>query len=106
MVLTAFSQSGNWIVRASGGPQRSLTMDAAGNLYGTTYSDGTHGYGSVFKVAAQQDGIWLLTDLRDFTGVDDGRSPLAAWRSMPMAICGVRPPVEEISPSALRWVVA
>ena len=61
-----------------GGPQGSLTMDAAGNLYGTTYSDGTHGYGSVFKVAAQQDGIWLLTDLHDFTGVDDGRWPIGS----------------------------
>jgi uncharacterized repeat protein (TIGR03803 family) len=53
-------------------------MDAAGNLYGTTYSDGTHGYGSIFKVSPQQDGIWLLTDLRDFTGVDDGRWPIGS----------------------------
>ena len=51
-------------------------MDAAGNLYGTTYSDGTYGYGSVFKVAPQQDGTWLLTDLYDFTGFDDGRWPI------------------------------
>ena len=64
------------IFGGSGGPIGSLTMDAAGNLYGTTYSDGTYGYGSVFKVAPQQDGTWLLTDLYDFTGFDDGRWPI------------------------------
>jgi uncharacterized repeat protein (TIGR03803 family) len=64
------------IVGGSGGPNGSLTMDAAGNLYGTTYSDGAHGYGSVFKVAPQTDGTWLLTDLYDFTGFDDGGWPI------------------------------
>ncbi len=64
------------IFGGSGGPNGSLTMDAAGNLYGTTYRDGTYGYGSVFKVAPQQDGTWLLTDLYDFTGYDDGRWPI------------------------------
>lgn len=66
------------IFGGSGGPNGSLTMDAAGNLYGTTYSDGTYGYGSVFKVAPQQDGTWLLTDLYDFTGLDDGRWPVGS----------------------------
>jgi uncharacterized repeat protein (TIGR03803 family) len=64
------------IVGGSGGPNGSLTMDAAGSLYGTTYSDGVYGYGSVFKVTPQQDGTWLLTDLYDFTGFDDGRWPI------------------------------
>jgi uncharacterized repeat protein (TIGR03803 family) len=27
-----------------------LVMDTAGNLYGTTYSGGANGYGTVFKV--------------------------------------------------------
>ena len=31
------------------GPQERLLMDQAGNLYGTTYCDGTYGAGSVFK---------------------------------------------------------
>ena len=59
----------------SGGPYGSLNMDAAGNLYGTTYSDGAFGFGSVFKLAPQSDGTWLYTDLHDFTGRSDGRSP-------------------------------
>jgi uncharacterized repeat protein (TIGR03803 family) len=60
----------------SGGPIGSLTMDAAGNLYGTTYSDGAYGYGSVFKLAPQHDGSWILTDLHDFTEFNDGRWPI------------------------------
>jgi uncharacterized repeat protein (TIGR03803 family) len=64
------------IVGGSGGPIGILTMDAAGNLYGTTYSDGAYGYGSVFKLAPQHDGTWLFTTLYDFTGFDDGRWPI------------------------------
>lgn len=32
-------------------PRADLVMDTAGNLYGTTYSGGANGYGTVFKVA-------------------------------------------------------
>jgi len=33
-----------------GGPWGGLVRDAQGNLYGTTYSGGTYGYGTVFKL--------------------------------------------------------
>jgi uncharacterized repeat protein (TIGR03803 family) len=67
------------LVGAYGGPDDSLTMDAAGNLYGTTYEDGAFGYGSVFKLAPQGDGTWLYTDLHDFTPrSDDGRWPVGS----------------------------
>ena len=52
----------------------SLTMDTAGNLYGTTGTDGAHGYGSVFKLA-QQNGSWVQTTLYDFSGGSDGCNP-------------------------------
>jgi uncharacterized repeat protein (TIGR03803 family) len=52
------------------GPEDSLAMDAGGNLYGTTYHDGSSGYGMVFKLAPQSNGTWLFTDLHDFTGPD------------------------------------
>ena len=64
------------IAGRAGGPYGSLTMDAAGNLYGTTNGDGAYDYGSVFKVAPQPDGSWILTDLHDFTGGEDGRWPV------------------------------
>jgi uncharacterized repeat protein (TIGR03803 family) len=56
------------------GPQTSLVMDAAGNLYGTTNEEGAHGRGCVFKVSKQGD-TWVYTDLYDFTGFDDGGFP-------------------------------
>lgn len=65
------------IVGEGGGPTGGqLTMDAAGNLYGTTYSDGANRFGSVFKLAPQPDGTWLYTDLYDFTNHEDGSYPV------------------------------
>ena len=42
------------------GPQASLTLDAAGNLYGTTYCDGANLLGNVFKLTKTQNG-WEYT---------------------------------------------
>ncbi len=56
------------------GPYDSLTMDAAGNLYGTTTQDGTHGAGSVFKLTPSGGG-WTETDLYDFPGGTQGAVP-------------------------------
>jgi uncharacterized repeat protein (TIGR03803 family) len=53
------------------GPTSSLTMDAEGALYGTTYEGGTHGYGSVFKLTPTTGG-WIYTDLHDFNILDGG----------------------------------
>ena len=58
----------------SGGPVASLTMDAAGKLYGTTFFDGSAGYGSVFELTPS-GGNWIYTDLHDFTGGTDGGYP-------------------------------
>ncbi|HZL67993.1 MAG TPA: choice-of-anchor tandem repeat GloVer-containing protein [Candidatus Limnocylindrales bacterium] len=54
-----------------GGPMAGLTMDSAGNLYGTTYQNGAHNYGSVFKLTKAGSG-WTYSDLYDFTGGSDG----------------------------------
>jgi len=71
---------GNWTFsvlynfNAGTGPYASLIMDATGNLYGTTFTVGAYGYGSVFKLTFAGDG-WTYTDLYDFTGGNDGASP-------------------------------
>jgi uncharacterized repeat protein (TIGR03803 family) len=52
-------------------PQRGLLLDAKGNLYGTTASGGTYGFGTVFKV--DQNGN--ETVLYSFTGGADGGNP-------------------------------
>ena len=49
-------------------------MDAAGNLYGTTVSDGSLGNGNVFELTPSGGG-WTYTDLHDFNG-HDGSQPL------------------------------
>ncbi len=56
------------------GPIATLTMDAAGDLYGTTLCDGANGYGNVFKLTNTQNG-WTYASLYDFTGADDGAYP-------------------------------
>lgn len=70
-LLHAFSYSGD---ARSPGPLGSLTMDAAGNLYGTTYADGANGCGAVFKLTPA-NGTWTYTSLHDFTCHNDGGNP-------------------------------
>lgn len=56
------------------GPTARLTMDAAGNLYGTTFQGGEFQAGSVFKLTPGI-GTWTYTALHDFTGGTDGSNP-------------------------------
>ncbi len=62
-------------------PAAGLIFDAAGNLYGTTYSGGQllcggSGCGVVFKLAPNQDGSWTESVLHSFNG-SDGCATLA-----------------------------
>ncbi len=45
-VLYSFKNNGTDGAR----PYAGLVLDAVGNLYGTTYQGGTHGYGTVFEI--------------------------------------------------------
>jgi hypothetical protein len=60
------------------GPFSDLTMDAAGNLYGTAGGGGLYGWGSVFKLTRSSNG-WIYTSLHDFCRggrpCSDGASP-------------------------------
>ena len=58
------------------GPWATLVMDAAGNLYGTTFGDGAYGLGSVFELSPGPSG-WTYTSLHDFTGGNDGANPVS-----------------------------
>ena len=58
-------------------PNPRLVMDAAGNLYGTTFYGGFYGIfgpGTVFKVSHHESG-WTLTTLYEFHGQADGSNP-------------------------------
>jgi uncharacterized repeat protein (TIGR03803 family) len=70
--------SGNWILKTSWGypwwyPDAGLTMDVAGNLYGT--ATGLHerdNHGTVFKFTRD---LKTITFMHGFTGGDDGQDP-------------------------------
>jgi uncharacterized repeat protein (TIGR03803 family) len=57
-----------------------LTMDASGNLYGTTKCSGANQLGNVFKLTNTQNG-WVYSSLHDFAGGTDG-----AWPACSVAI--------------------
>ena len=54
-------------------PVATLIQDAEGNLYGTTYAGGAHGYGTVFELTP----AGTFTTLYSFTNGTDGSYPYA-----------------------------
>jgi uncharacterized repeat protein (TIGR03803 family) len=56
-------------------PKAGLTMDRAGNFYGTTYAGGA-GHGTVFKLSHVGAG-WILNTLHVFQDRPDGARPEA-----------------------------
>ena len=57
-----------------GVPSAPLTLDAAGNLYGTIYDAAQYPNGVVFKLSPSANG-WTFTALHEFTGGTDGKYP-------------------------------
>ncbi len=80
-VFELLPSGGNWMfalvhrLNGGGGPEGNLVIDSAGNLYGTAYSDGAYGFGSVFKLKPANGG-WTYTSLHDFTDGSDGGYPI------------------------------
>ena len=74
-VLHNFTGYGDGAVSTAG-----LTMDHAGNFYGTTSiggaAYGTSGYGTVFKLSRAGSG-WILNTIYTFQGGSDGANPYA-----------------------------
>lgn len=56
-------------------PLAGLTIDAAGNLYGTTSEGGTNNSGTVYELTPNLDGSWSETILYSFAPRPDGYSP-------------------------------
>jgi uncharacterized repeat protein (TIGR03803 family) len=56
-------------------PYGGLVQDKAGNLYGTTASGGSSGYGTIFELTPNSGGGWTQSVLYNFTGGADGGSP-------------------------------
>jgi len=78
VATSAAAQTFQVIHNFSGGgdganPQTGFSIDAAGNLYGTTF-DGGAGFGTVFKLKRSGES-WVLTPLYTFRGGNDGAFP-------------------------------
>lgn len=69
-VLHAFSNNGLGEFAYTG-----LTLDAAGNLYGTTGAGGAYGQGTVFELSPKAGGGWTQKILHNFGNGTDGQSP-------------------------------
>jgi hypothetical protein len=57
-----------------GTPDSSVTLDSAGNLYGTTEFGGDYGSGSAFELT-KSGSVWNETVLHSFSGGSDGGYP-------------------------------
>jgi len=59
------------------GSTAKLIQDPAGNLYGTTQTDGLYGLGTVFKLEPRANGKWQESVIHSFEGGDDdGSTPI------------------------------
>jgi uncharacterized repeat protein (TIGR03803 family) len=55
------------------GSQAALIFDRAGNLYGTDFYGGAHGWGTVFELTPNSNGQWTEHTLHQFSGADGGQ---------------------------------
>ena len=80
-ISTALAQTLTVLHTFTGGlsganPYAGVTMDAAGNLYGTTYYGGANGAGLVYKLTHKGSG-WVFSPLYSFQRGNDAQSPIA-----------------------------
>ena len=59
-----------------GGPYGAITVNADGNLYGTTLGEGAHNAGVVYRLTRQGPFSWRETVLYAFAGGADGNYPV------------------------------
>ncbi len=61
----------------AGFPYGALTLDASGDLYGSTYYDGANNLGAVYELAPTQTGAWRERVLYSFKGGTDGSNSIS-----------------------------
>ena len=57
-------------------PFTTLIFDSSGNIYGTTYAGGSHGFGTVFELVSLGGGNYMEKVLWSFAGGNDGAYPV------------------------------
>ncbi len=60
--------------RDGANPSAGVTVDSAGNLYGTTVIGGSDGFGAVYQLKLR-NGAYTVNPLYGFTGATDGANP-------------------------------
>lgn len=86
-------------------PLSGVTFDGAGNLYGTTYSGGTSGKGTVFELTPSSSGSWTESVIYAFKGGSDGQSPqFGLVTDAAGNLYGSSGPVFELNHSSSGWI--
>jgi uncharacterized repeat protein (TIGR03803 family) len=64
-----------------GGPLGGVTLDPAGNLYGTTVGGGENEFGTVFELSPSSNGGWSFNTIHTFSGPDgaDSYTPVTVY---------------------------
>jgi len=78
VVYTLASNGGTWtqsvIHSFSGadgqGPGSAVTLDDHGNVFGTTPTGGTNGFGNIYELKRSKTGAWKFVELHPFSGPD------------------------------------
>jgi uncharacterized repeat protein (TIGR03803 family) len=92
-------------------PWAGVTMDSAGNLYGTTASGGASNYGTVYELSPSGSG-WTFRTLYSFQGQADGGLPYAGltfdqvgnlWGATSTYGTGNGGTIFELTPSGNNW---
>jgi uncharacterized repeat protein (TIGR03803 family) len=92
-------------------PVAGVTLDAYGNLYGTTSIGGTYGYGTVFELV--KAGSWAEKILHSFQNLTDGATPYAGLIAGPAGtLLGAATDggqrgggtVFQLTPSSGKWI--
>jgi len=72
-------------------PYAEVTLNA-GNLYGTTFTGGAFGFGTVFKLSSGSGGAWTESVVYNFTGGrDQGNAVAAVWLDSAGDVFGTTP---------------
>jgi uncharacterized repeat protein (TIGR03803 family) len=58
-------------------PAAGVVLDSNGNLFGTTFEGGSHGFGTAFELTYTKDSGWTETVLYNFQNLSDGQQPIA-----------------------------
>jgi len=94
------------------GPYAGVTVDASGNLYGTTPDGGANGLGVAYQLSPNADGSWTETVLHAFGGINDAIKPFSElvfdatgnlYGTTPGGGTSGRGTVYELSPNAGGW---